>query len=124
MLGANFGPGISMTAACVVNPSPDIQEAGGFNVNGGAKMVACVNYANTGDAAGDYFVEFNGTSSATLITAGGAGRRCGVDAADARVRRVQHHRVGPARQAHVIAVPAESLDEARERIGPSRISGP
>jgi len=47
-------------------------------------VVACVNYANTSDAAGDYFLELNGTSSATLITAGGAERRCGVDAADAR----------------------------------------
>ncbi len=102
-----------MTAPCVVNPSADIQEAGGFNVNGGAKMVACVNYANTGDAAGDYFLEFNGTSSATPITAGARSAAAGVDAADARVRRAQHHRVGPARQAHVIGVAAEPLDEAR-----------
>src|SRR6266511_824617 len=68
--GANFGPGISVVAPCVLNPSTDIQGATGFNTNGGARMVACVNYANTGDAAGDYFLEFNGTSSATPIVAG------------------------------------------------------
>ena len=47
--------------------------------------------------------------------AGRAERRGGVDAADARVRvgRAHHHRVGLARQVHVVGVAAEPLDQAR-----------
>jgi subtilisin family serine protease len=72
--GANFGPGLSVVAPCVINPSTDIQGNGGYNVNnGGPRTVACVNYPVCGDAAGDYFFQFNGTSSATPHVAGLAG---------------------------------------------------
>jgi hypothetical protein len=69
--GANFGPGISVVAPCVLNPTTDIQGANGYNTNnGGPRNVACVNYASCGDAAGNYFFQFNGTSSATPHVAG------------------------------------------------------
>ncbi len=69
--GASFGPGISVVAPCVLNPTTDIQGAGGYNTNnGGPRLVACVTYPNCGDAAGDYFFQFNGTSSATPHVAG------------------------------------------------------
>jgi subtilisin family serine protease len=72
--GASFGPGISVVAPCVLNPTTDIQGGIGYNVNnGGPRWVACVNYANCGDAAGNYFFQFNGTSSATPHVAGLAG---------------------------------------------------
>jgi subtilisin family serine protease len=68
--GANFGPGVSVVAPCVLNPTTDIQGNPGFNMNGGPATIACVNYPSTGDAAGDYFLQFDGTSSATPIVAG------------------------------------------------------
>lgn len=72
--GANFGSGISVVAPCVLNPSTDIQGNVGYNSNnGGPRLVACVNYPSCGDAAGDYFFQFNGTSSATPHVAGLAG---------------------------------------------------
>lgn len=69
--GANFGPGITVVAPAIQCPATDIHGATGFNDNsGGPKMIACVNYPSSGDAAGDYFLEFNGTSSATPHVAG------------------------------------------------------
>ena len=53
-------------APCVTIPTTDIQGAGGYNNNsGGGTTQVCVAYASTGDAAGDYFILFNGTSAAT-----------------------------------------------------------
>lgn len=68
--GANFGPEISVAAPCVTSPTTDIQGTAGYNVNGGAMMVACASYASSGDAAGDYFALMNGTSAATPQVAG------------------------------------------------------
>lgn len=68
--GANFGPGTSVVAPCVLNPSTDIQGASGYNASGGAGTGPCVNYPSAGDAAGNYYLQFNGTSSATPIVAG------------------------------------------------------
>ena len=69
--GANFAPGVSVVAPGVQIPSTDIQGTRGFNSNnGGAFSGPCVNYASSGDAAGNYFLEFNGTSSATPHVAG------------------------------------------------------
>lgn len=69
--GANFGPGMSVVAPCILNPTTDVRAGGGYNTNnGGPVTVACVNYPVGGDAAGDYFFQFNGTSSATPHVAG------------------------------------------------------
>jgi Subtilase family len=70
--GASFGPGISVVAPCVLNPTTDNQGAGGYNVNNGGPVNnwACMNYPICGDAAGNYFFQFNGTSSATPHVAG------------------------------------------------------
>jgi subtilisin family serine protease len=72
--GATFGPTTSVVAPCVRNPTTDIRGAAGYNTNnGGAKVTACVNYPVSGDPAGDYFFQFNGTSAATPHVAGLAG---------------------------------------------------
>lgn len=72
--GANFAAGFSVVAPAVNCPTTDIQGAAGYNANnGGAGLGPCVNWASVGDAAGDYFLFFDGTSSATPHVAGLAG---------------------------------------------------
>lgn len=69
--GANFANGVSVVAPCVVIPTTDIQGGAGYNDNnGGGQTQVCVTYASSGDAAGDYFALFNGTSAATPHVAG------------------------------------------------------
>jgi hypothetical protein len=69
--GANFGPEISVVAPCVLIPTTDIQGAGGFNSNnGGPRSQVCVTYPSCGDAAGNYFFQFDGTSAATPHVSG------------------------------------------------------
>ena len=54
--GASYGTGLDVSAPCVKIASTDISGSAGYNTNAGA--------------AGDYFLRFNGTSSATPATAG------------------------------------------------------
>jgi hypothetical protein len=69
--GANFAPGVSVVAPGVQIPTTDIQGTGGFNNNGGGPFSGpCVAYPSSGDAAGNFFLEFNGTSSATPHVSG------------------------------------------------------
>ena len=64
--GANFANGVSVVAPCVTIPTTDIQGSGGYNNNsGGSKTQVCMSYASSGDAAGNYFILFDGTSAAT-----------------------------------------------------------
>jgi hypothetical protein len=67
----SFGDGISVAAPCVQIWSTDIQGTGGFNNNGAAiTTLPCVTHPSAGDAAGNYFEYFNGTSSATPHVSG------------------------------------------------------
>lgn len=69
--GSSYGSEVSVVAPGVLIPTTDIQGTGGYNNNnGGSKTVACVNYPSSGDAAGDYFSVFDGTSAATPHVAG------------------------------------------------------
>jgi subtilisin family serine protease len=68
--GSNFAPGVSVVAPGVLCPTTDIQGAGGYNNTGGPGSGPCVTYPSTGDAAGDYYSSFNGTSAATPHVAG------------------------------------------------------
>ncbi|HTE11194.1 MAG TPA: S8 family serine peptidase, partial [Chitinophagaceae bacterium] len=54
--GANYGPGLDVAAPCVKVATTDISSAGGYNTAAGTN--------------GDYFLEFNGTSSAAPNAAG------------------------------------------------------
>jgi hypothetical protein len=63
--GASYGDGLSVSAPCVQIWSTDIQGSLGLNNDGGPCMVPCVTYPVAGDAAGDYFSWFDGTSAAT-----------------------------------------------------------
>jgi len=54
--GASYGTGLDVVAPCVKIATTDISGTGGYNTNAGA--------------AGDYFMKFNGTSSATPAAAG------------------------------------------------------
>lgn len=54
--GASYGTGLDVVAPCVKIATTDISGSGGYNTAAGA--------------AGDYFLKFNGTSSATPNTAG------------------------------------------------------
>jgi subtilisin family serine protease len=68
--GANFGPGISVAAPCVRCTTTDLQGTAGYNSNGGPISIVGTTYPSSGDKAGNYFFEFNGTSSATPHVAG------------------------------------------------------
>jgi hypothetical protein len=68
--GASFGDGLSVSAPCVQIWSTDLQGSLGFNNDGGPYMADCVTYPVAGDAAGDYFNWFDGTSAATPHVAG------------------------------------------------------
>jgi hypothetical protein len=68
--GANYGPGTSVVAPAVLCTTTDIQGVAGYNSNGGPIFGPCVLYPVSGDPAGNYFFEFNGTSSATPHVAG------------------------------------------------------
>jgi subtilisin family serine protease len=71
--GSNFAADLSVVAPGALIPTTDIQGAAGYNNNGGAVIAGCVNYASAGDAAGNFFLQFNGTSSAAPHVAGLAG---------------------------------------------------
>lgn len=63
--GSNYAEGMSVVAPSVRIPTADRRGRKGFNVDGGEyKDAPCVSYGNAGDADGDYFLYFNGTSAA------------------------------------------------------------
>ena len=108
--GANFGPGISVVAPAVRCPSTDIQGVLGFNSNGGPISIVGVNYPTSGDPAGNFFFEFNGTSSATPHVAGYAALLASAFPAftSAEIRRIIERtaaKVGSAPYAEVAGFP-------------------
>ena len=68
--GANFAEGMSVVAPCVQIPTTDLRGRTGFNKEGGEFKAPCVSYGSAGDADGDYFLYFNGTSAAAPHVAG------------------------------------------------------
>lgn len=72
--GSQFDNNTDVVAPGVRIWTTDERAGSGYNSNnGGPISVAGVNYPSSGDAAGDYFSVFNGTSSATPHVAGLAG---------------------------------------------------
>lgn len=68
---SNWGDELDVVAPGVLCWAPDIQETGGYNSNdGGSISWACVNYASSGTADGDYFSVFDGTSAAAPHVSG------------------------------------------------------
>ena len=78
--GSDFGAEISVVAPGVRIWTTDRRGAAGYNQNGNPLTLtsadapclgfSTLTYATTGDAAGDYFANFNGTSAATPHVAG------------------------------------------------------
>jgi hypothetical protein len=69
--GSDFGPEISVVAPGVFVPTTDRLGADGYNDNNGGPITwAGVSHAQSGDAAGEYFFWFDGTSAATPHVAG------------------------------------------------------
>ncbi len=70
--GSNFGEGLSVVAPGVLILTTDnTNTKGGYNQNRGGQLPwYCVDYKQCGDAAGEYFFLFNGTSAATPHVAG------------------------------------------------------
>jgi subtilisin family serine protease len=69
--GSQYGPELGVMAPGVLCWTTDEQGQNGWNTNnGGAFMTYCVNYASCGDASGNYFSIFNGTSAATPHVSG------------------------------------------------------
>ena len=68
--GATYGDGLSVSAPAVQIWSTDLQGSLGFNNDGAAYMSECITYPSAGDAAGDYFSWFGGTSAATPHVSG------------------------------------------------------
>ena len=70
--GSNYGEGLSVMAPGVLIPTTDnIGTTSGYNQNGGGSRTRnCVDYPASGDAAGEYFFLFNGSSAATPHVAG------------------------------------------------------
>lgn len=72
--GSQFDATTDVVAPGVRIWTTDEQGTRGYNDNGGgATREACVDYASSGDTAGEYYSVFNGTSSATPHVAGLAG---------------------------------------------------
>lgn len=62
--GSSYAEGMSVVAPCVQIPTTDRRGRKGFNADGGEFKAPCVSYGSAGDADGDYFLYFNGTSAA------------------------------------------------------------
>ncbi len=68
--GSQYGAEIDVIAPGVRLWTTDEQGNNGYNLNGGPASIAGVNYASSGDAAGNYYALFGGTSGATPHVAG------------------------------------------------------
>jgi len=69
--GSQWGPELDVMAPGVLVWSTDEQGLNGYNDNnGGAVNIGGINYPSTGDANGDYYALFGGTSAATPQVAG------------------------------------------------------